>query len=176
MKDRQIIFGIMVASTILFSSIKIYNNGQIDKAVLETFKKEISVAFDSAEKDIIKVIPDIPVNKCECNGTKEIVHGDGHRTPCPCPAGQCQCAKKQEPVASAPAVDKSLILYTRSDCVYCKTWKLNEMPKFVADGWKVTEVTTNEGMVPRIEFNVNGQVKLKTLYSRLSEVSKLLNE
>lgn len=32
--------------------------------------------------------------KCcgECKGTGWIVHGDGHRTPCPCPAS-CPCKK-----------------------------------------------------------------------------------
>lgn len=37
------------------------------------------------------------VNKCDCNGSKEIIHGDGHKTPCPCtgdPEG-CKCSKKQ---------------------------------------------------------------------------------
>jgi hypothetical protein len=175
MKDRQIIFGIMLTSTVLFGAIRIYNNGQIDKEALETFKKDVSMAFDNAEKDIIKVTPDIPVNKCECNGTKEIVHGDGHRTPCPCPAGQCKCVKAQE-AAVVSAKDKSITLYTRPDCIYCKVWKSEEMPKFLAEGWKITEATTSQGSVPTIEYKIDGQIKLKTGYARLLEVKKLLNE
>jgi hypothetical protein len=31
----------------------------------------------------------------ECGGTGFITHGDGHKTPCPCPEG-CDCKPKQE--------------------------------------------------------------------------------
>lgn len=175
MKDRQIIFGLMLASTVVFSSIKLYNNGRLDQEAVDNFKKEVSSAFDIAEKDIIKVVPNTPVAKCECNGTKEIIHGDGHRTPCPCPTGQCQCVKSQT-VSAVAIKDKSIVLYTRPDCVYCKVWKSEEMSKFLAEGWKVTEVTTYQGSVPTIEYKIDGQIKLKTGYSRLSEVKKLLNE
>jgi hypothetical protein len=44
--------------------------------------------------------PEPPAGKCcvECRGTGVIVHGDGHRTACPCPA-DCSCKK---PKASCP--------------------------------------------------------------------------
>jgi|GEM_PF-2606518 len=37
----------------------------------------------------------------DCGGKGYIVHGDGHRTPCPCPAS-CQC-KRPSGAALAPA-------------------------------------------------------------------------
>lgn len=50
--------------------------------------------FSKVEKDILniepaptpdenEVKPDPDKNKCACRGTGEIVHGDGHTTPCP---------------------------------------------------------------------------------------------
>lgn len=35
--------------------------------------------------------PDHIVNECDCNGSKFIIHGDGHKTPCPCE--NCTCVK-----------------------------------------------------------------------------------
>lgn len=45
-----------------------------------------------------------PPGKCceDCRGTGWIVHGDGHRTPCPCPP-ECACKQpRAEPVPAAP--------------------------------------------------------------------------
>jgi len=57
---------------------------------IETWKKEISASFNTAEK---KVFPNNPTpdvvgphpdpNKCICKGSGIIVQGDGHKTPCP---------------------------------------------------------------------------------------------
>lgn len=205
MKDKEIVLGIVLASTLVFGSIKIYNNEKIDIEALNAFKKEVSSSLDSVEKEIIKVIPDTPINKCECNGTKEIVHGDGHKTPCPCPSDQCTCVKTQAPEIEAkveigpevkpeikPSVEtkpqvkkenqpiivpnKSLTVYTSPNCVWCEVWKSQEMPNFLADGWKITEITTYDAAVPRTEFRIDGKLILQMPYSRLSEVKKLLNE
>jgi len=59
----------------------------IDKARSEGF-----VAFIVNEKSVDTEGGDVQ-NECDCNGTKELIHGDGHKTPCPCsesPQG-CQC-------------------------------------------------------------------------------------
>lgn len=32
------------------------------------------------------------ITKCTCNGSKVIIHGDGHKTPCPCDV--CTCKKE----------------------------------------------------------------------------------
>ena len=63
----------------------------IDKARSEGF-----VAFLVNEKSFDTEGGDVQ-NECECNGTKELIHGDGHKTPCPCsesPQG-CQCRPTQ---------------------------------------------------------------------------------
>jgi len=63
----------------------------IDKARSEGF-----VAFIVNEKSFDSEGGDVQ-NECECNGTKELIHGDGHKTPCPCsesPQG-CQCRPTQ---------------------------------------------------------------------------------
>jgi len=63
----------------------------IDKARSEGF-----VAFIVNEKSFDTEGGDVQ-NECECNGTKELIHGDGHKTPCPCtesPEG-CQCRSTQ---------------------------------------------------------------------------------
>jgi len=63
----------------------------IDKARSEGF-----VAFIVNEKSFDSEGGDVQ-NECECNGTKELIHGDGHKTPCPCtesPEG-CKCRSAQ---------------------------------------------------------------------------------
>tara|TARA_Y100001958_G_C21125047_1_gene468024 strand:+ start:254 stop:685 length:432 start_codon:yes stop_codon:yes gene_type:complete len=63
----------------------------IDKARSEGF-----VAFIVNEKSFDTEGGDVQ-NECECNGTKELIHGDGHKTPCPCtesPEG-CKCRPTQ---------------------------------------------------------------------------------
>jgi hypothetical protein len=59
---------------------------------IEEWKKEISTAFDNAEKKILgtKPTPDDEVvgphpdaDKCICGGSGWITHGDGHKTACP---------------------------------------------------------------------------------------------
>lgn len=58
----------------------------------------VSAARASMETDAAPVPPAPPgptPGKCcgECNGKGVIIHGDGHRTPCPCPAS-CPCKAK----------------------------------------------------------------------------------
>lgn len=47
--------------------------------------------------------PTPPDGQCcaECRGTGVIVHGDGHRTPCPCPA-TCPCKAGRDMPAALP--------------------------------------------------------------------------
>lgn len=67
-----------------FSFDRARNEGYIAFVVNEEQKKE--------EED------KAPTPKCKCNGTEVIVHGDGHKTPCPCLGGnnKCNCGKTQE--------------------------------------------------------------------------------
>ena len=64
--------------------------------VVDKPRSEGFVAFIVNEKSVDTEGGDVQ-NECECNGTKELIHGDGHKTPCPCsesPQG-CQCRPTQ---------------------------------------------------------------------------------
>ena len=58
---------------------------------IDEWKSQARIAFEEAEKEIFKVAPkpDIIVGpnedpaKCPCRGSGVIIHGDGHKTPCP---------------------------------------------------------------------------------------------
>lgn len=51
---------------------------------------------------------DTPSQECcgECKGTGFITHGDGHRTPCPCPP-DCECKAVRHPPAVLNCEDGS---------------------------------------------------------------------
>jgi hypothetical protein len=79
-----------------------------------------------------------PQPACPCNGTGFITHGDGHKTPCPCPAGQCNCAKKK---ADTPkAVSPNFVMYTKSWCGPCQSWKRESSQRVKDAGWVYQEV------------------------------------
>lgn len=48
-------------------------------------KEKANTSLNNAEVKVLKINPDDNpvVKKCPCNGKGYIVHGDGHRTPCP---------------------------------------------------------------------------------------------
>ena len=58
---------------------------------IDEWKSQARIAFEEAEKEIFKVAPkpDVIVGpnedpaKCPCRGSGVIIHGDGHKTPCP---------------------------------------------------------------------------------------------
>ena len=66
---------------------------------VDSILNEVNLAFDLAEKNILKskhYIPDDNV-ECSCNGTGVIVHGDGHETPCPCEVCECEAPPTTPP-------------------------------------------------------------------------------
>jgi hypothetical protein len=62
------------------------------------YNKEGEILFDQyvalTNKSIDNYLniprPDLIVNECDCNGSKTITHGDGHKTKCPCENCICQ--------------------------------------------------------------------------------------
>ena len=68
---------------------------QESKPVIE-IRKVVVEAINKVEKmllgDSVRPEPK-PEPQCPCNGTGFITHGDGHRTPCICPPGQCKCKR-----------------------------------------------------------------------------------
>ena len=75
----------------------------IDKPMSEGF-----VAFIVNEKSFDTEGGDVQ-NECECNGTKELTHGDGHKTPCPCTGASDGCKCKHKPTQPLKEVKKKLI-------------------------------------------------------------------
>lgn len=57
---------------------------------IDEWKSQAKVAFEEAEAKVFVVVPkpdvvgpDEDPAKCVCKGTGVIIHGDGHKTPCP---------------------------------------------------------------------------------------------
>lgn len=78
-------------NNIQFGEINPKDITDIYSSYVEGWKKECTVSFDTAEKEIFKE-DNIPVvidetnpdpAKCICKGTGIIVQGDGHKTVCP---------------------------------------------------------------------------------------------
>ena len=78
----------------------------IDKARSEGF-----VAFIVNEKSFDPEGGDVQ-NECECRGTKELIHGDGHKTPCPCTESPEGCKCKSQ--STQPVEQKELIISQES--------------------------------------------------------------
>lgn len=69
------------------------------KEDLKSELDRINLILDKYEKQMLEKTPVVPTPKpseeCKCNGTGKIVQGDGHVTPCTCPA-PCTCKPAQE--------------------------------------------------------------------------------
>lgn len=176
MRDKDIILPIIIGASLLFSATNIYNGNKIDQEALSSFKNNVSASFDDAEKLII-VTPDNPVVvECDCGGTGVITHGDGHKTPCTCMAsGKCECAKKSSQLFSNESRNAEIVMYTRPGCLACTQWKQVEVPKLIAAGWKVTEVESLTGLVPRYDIFINGKVTTYDGYMSMSALRKIVN-
>lgn len=177
MKERNIFLASVFATTLIFSTYnKIYKDGKIDQDSLSQFKTSVSQAFDTAEKSILKVDNPI-VNKCDCNGNKIIVHGDGHRTPCPCvgSATGCQCKMKSSEQIVTKNEIKLVKFFSRPNCVFCTKWEKQEQQRFIQDGWTV-EKYQGEGIVPFFEFITSDKKKVTVGYTSLEDAKRILNE
>jgi len=132
---------------------------QLLARVLDSRQAEGYVAF--VVNETTKEAEEDQVTKCECGGTRQLTHGDGHKTPCPCDpcdcvkvasdAGSCPCGcseencgcseKKSTELPSEPTVaepietiaDRYAILkFTATWCGPCQTWDRQEAPKLEA--------------------------------------------
>ena len=75
--------------------------------------------------------PDPDINKCVCDGTGIITHGDGHTTPCP------YHSKNETP--KVKPVNKQILFFTMKGCGPCARFKSSEIPSLKKTGWKVSE-------------------------------------
>jgi len=179
MKEKQLFLTSVLATSLVISGFKIYNkSGQIDQEALAKFKDLVSESFNDSEKLIIKN-PDT-VNRCECNGAKIIVHGDGHRTPCPCTGttSGCKCGtnQQQELQQSQQIQSRKIVkFFTRDNCVHCDRWKAEQLQRFKNADWDVEE-GVGAGVVPFFEFISGNKKKVTVGYTTLEEAEKIINE
>ena len=102
-----------------------------------------------------EIIPNEENDKdnCPCKGTKQITHGDGHKTPCPC--DNCKCSKSlgQEEIQNEEQKDKEesanenesvkkklkrqLIMLTSKKEKMCIKFSEEELSKLEKSGWSV---------------------------------------
>lgn len=80
-------------------SDQVYGSRNVETEVKAEIDR-VNLILNDAEKKYIKTNvpkpkPPNPI-ECGCNGAKEITHGDGHKTPCPCGAN-CVCTPKATP-------------------------------------------------------------------------------
>lgn len=55
----------------------------------------------------------------ECKGTGFITHGDGHKTPCPCPP-DCECKRKAVPASTQKPVKQAAVICVDGKCTLTK--------------------------------------------------------
>lgn len=164
-QDRNIFLISALATSLLITSIKIYKDGSLDKDALSQVKEKITQAFDAAIAEIVKEEKEdnTDTSKCDCGGKGYIIHGDGHKTQCPCLASgsSCKCSSlepsKQQANSNPLPQDKNIVrFYTREDCVWCKKWQDEQLKRFLSAGWQV-ETYKTEGRAPFFEFVKNGK-------------------
>lgn len=91
MKASTLIVLLLFIVSLIPSGVINTNSFSVDRN-----KSEGYVAFVANDKDVNVDITPEPSEECQCGGSKEIIHGDGHRTPCQCinSGGPCNCKKK----------------------------------------------------------------------------------
>ncbi len=174
MKNKMFIFLLCITATLgcIPEEKKIVDN---------TFRDSVIAAFEKVEKTVFKneqvIVP--PKNdKCPCNGTGYIVHGDGHKTECP-RGDNCDFAKKNKKTEKAVGENKEhgvIYLYTRDNCVFCKKWKMIVMPQLLKQGWKIREVYNDTDPVPFFNVKMNGESNIFKGYMSIDDLNKINNK
>lgn len=119
--------------------------------------------------------------RCDCRGSKIMVHGDGHRTPCQCyneNDGACNCAKKEAGVYMGAEIKKKIdepenkfltkqiLLFTSDSCIPCLQFKQTQIPELIKAGWEVNEDLSGHIRVVNID-------KDSTLYKMYGKSRKI---
>jgi len=119
MKLSTVIVLLFFAITLIPSNV--LNRNSV--ASINRKKAEGYVAFIANDKENIDNNTDNVVEKCECNGTKQIIHGDGHRTPCNCVNSGSEC--KCKPSSSINHTSGESIMYYYSSKDPCSSRFVN---------------------------------------------------
>lgn len=105
---------------------------KINDYAAEGYVAYIVNSVDKQSEDLNKdKEPNPDINKCVCEGSGVITHGDGYTTPCP------YHSKKDEP--SVKPLSKQVLFFTMKGCGPCARFKASEIPSLQKSGWKVSE-------------------------------------
>ena len=156
MKNEDKIIFAIIAITVVFGLFK-KMGPSITAENVEKTKTEINLSIDRAEQDLLK--KEIDNNEpvaCECTGTGFIVHGDGHKTPCPA-GDNCKAKKKIKTTTMAPEKKNGVIsFYTLPGCIPCEKWKIEVKPWVEDSNWNVEEFDS-ESSAPWFEVWIDGK-------------------
>jgi hypothetical protein len=141
------------------------------QADVDQLKTKATESFNKAESTLLGKpdVPNVPdvVEKCPCNGTGVITHGDGHKTACPgTDSGPCKFRKGDVTIVSddvivKPKRDHGLILMeSLPGCLACEKVKQSKLLRdLLKSGWrfKVVEPMPGTRTVPRFTAIMGGE-------------------
>lgn len=155
-----------------------------ESKIIKELREKIAAAFVAVEKLVLKVSPEpnpepkpkpVPTI-CElCKGTKVIIHGDGHRTPCP------NCTGDEKPKNLTQGA--KIIVYTLKNCGACIKWKNENNKKLIDVGWEMIyhdcELNPVEGITrfPTFDIYSNGKItRARVDYLTMDQLREINNK
>lgn len=155
MKKEDIVILSLIVLAATVTVLKKSNNMELSSDFISSKQAEINVCIDKAETTVLKEKDDKDdENKCPCDGNGYIIHGDGHKTPCPC-EGDCEC-KKNTTAFYEDNKNGIINFYTLPNCIPCANWKNQIKPWVEASNWKVEEIQSTKS-APWFEVWINNQ-------------------
>ena len=179
---------IIVLLAMTFVPFKVNSNEEKNNFSFDRSKNEGYIAYIVNSFDSKKPKPD-EVEKCDCGGSKVMVHGDGHKTPCQCfntGDGVCRCAKASEIESSFLEEDKfktkQILMFTSDSCAPCKNFKQNEIPILKKANWKVDSALDSHIRIVNIDedrelydkYGKNRPIPLFVLFEKEKEVRSII--
>lgn len=119
--------------------------------------------------------------RCDCRGSKIMVHGDGHKTPCQCyneNDGACNCPKKEAGVYMGAEIKKKvdepenrfltkqILLFSSDSCLPCLQFKQTEIPELKNVGWKIGAELDSHIRV----INIDNDATLYKMYGKSRKI------
>lgn len=126
------------------------------------------------------------ITKCTCNGSKVIVHGDGHKTPCPCDV--CTCKKESSDNEQWQFEDddeedvkkkmkRQIIMLTCEKKKVCIDFLEKEVIKLKQSGWKVGYLENDNLSIVNVEADpaIASQWRQYTKTNQLPQFIKIVD-